>query len=78
MPRAKFVVGERVEMRCDHLRAGEHVTNWLSGVVVQADHRMVAVKFETDVFTSNGLPIPDRVLWGTHGSPNLRRPVTTE
>lgn len=73
MARTKFVVGERVEMRCDHIRDGERMNDWLPGVVVQTDHRMLAVQFETEVFASNGWPIPDRILWCAHGSPNLRR-----
>jgi hypothetical protein len=77
MAREKFSVGEKVEMRCDHLRHGQRVNDWLAGVVVQADYRMVAVRFETDVFSSNGWRIPDRILWGAHGSPHLRR-VTAE
>jgi hypothetical protein len=77
MSREKFATGERVEMRCNHIRAGMPVNDWLPGLVVQTDHRMLAVKFETTVFTSNGLPAPERVLWCTHGSPNLRRPDQT-
>ena len=64
-------------MRCPHRRDGRIVEDWLPGVVVQADYRMAAVRFEVDVFSSNGWPIPDRVLWAAHGSPNLRRPVET-
>lgn len=78
MPREKFFIGERVEMLCDHLRDGQRVREWLAGVVVQADYRMVAVQFETDVFSSNGWRIPDRTLWATHGSRNLRRIAETE
>jgi hypothetical protein len=72
----KFAVGEAVEMYCGHLRAGERVTDWLAGRVVAADYRMVAVKFEAEVFANNGWPIPDRTLWCTHGSRHLRRPAT--
>jgi hypothetical protein len=74
MPREKFSVGERVEMRCDHIRGGRRVNDWLAGVVVEADHRMLAVKFEAEVYSSNGWLIPDRILWCAHGSPNIRRP----
>jgi hypothetical protein len=72
--RAKFEVGEVVEMRCLHRQGGQVVTDWLPGTVVAADYRMLGVRFETDVFANNGLPIGDRTLWCTHGSPNLRRP----
>jgi hypothetical protein len=78
MSREKFQVGERVEMRCPHLRDGRLVTDWLAGVVVQADYRMAAVKFDTRVLASTGHPILDSVLWCTHGSPNLRRPADEE
>ena len=73
MPREKFQVGERVEMRCDHIRDDKRVNDWLGGVVVEADHRMLAVRFGTDVYSSNGWLIPDRILWCAHGSPNIRR-----
>ncbi|MDW8325368.1 MAG: hypothetical protein RMK99_02275 [Anaerolineales bacterium] len=77
MPRVKLKPGERVEMRCFHRRGNEIVQDWLPGVVVSADERMLAVRFETDVFSNNGWLVPDRTLWCTHGSPNLRR-VTDE
>ncbi len=73
MPREKFAVGEHVEVRCDYLDRGRIVHGWLAGVVVQADYRMAAIQFQTDVFSSNGWLIPDRTLWCAHGSPNLRR-----
>jgi len=69
----KYEVGERVEMYCTHLEAGRPVTDWLEGRVAEADYRMVAVRFEADVYTSNGWPAPGRLLWCTHGSRNLRR-----
>jgi hypothetical protein len=78
MAREKFSIGERVEMLCVHQRQGQRVHDWLAGSVVQADHRMVAVRFETDVFSSTGWPIPDRTLWGAHGSRNLRRLAVAE
>lgn len=71
--RAKYSAGERVEMYCEHMRAGQRQTAWLEGQVVTADHRLVAVRFETDVFTNTGWPVPDRTLWCTHGSRHLRR-----
>ena len=73
MPRPKFILGESVEMLCLHQQAGQRVRDWLSGVVVQVDERMAAVKFPTDVFANTGWAIPDRILWATHGSPHLRR-----
>jgi hypothetical protein len=73
MPRVKLKAGEKVELRCFHLHGREIVQDWLPGVVISADDRMLAVKFDADVFSSNGWRIPDRTLWCTHGSPNLRR-----
>jgi hypothetical protein len=73
MARAKFELGETVEMRCLHQRGGQVVLDWLPGVVTAADYRMVGVRFETTVYANTGQPIPDRTLWCTHGSPNLRR-----
>jgi hypothetical protein len=69
----KFQVGETVEMLCDHVVGGQRANGWLPGRVVQADRRMVAVQFDTDVFASTGWPIPDRVLWCAHGSRHIRR-----
>jgi hypothetical protein len=76
MSREKFVVGEHVEMLCDHVRNGQRVNDWLAGVVTQVDDRMAAVQFDTDVFAANGWRIPDRTLWAAHGSPHLRQPTT--
>jgi len=76
--RAKFEVGEAVEMRCLHRRDGRLVADWLPGIVAAADYRMLGVKFAVEVFTNNGLAIPDRILWCAHGSPNLRRPGAPE
>ena len=74
MPAIKFVVGEDAEVRCEHIADGKRAHGWLKGKVVQADFRMAAVQFGTDVFTSTGQPVPDRILWCAHGSPNIRRP----
>jgi hypothetical protein len=74
MPREKFNVGEAAEVNCVYVENGKRVTGWLAGAVIEADHRMAAVKFTTDVFSSNGWLIPDRILWCAHGSSNIRRP----
>jgi hypothetical protein len=73
MPREKYRVGDQVELFCQHTRDGSRVSDWLAGRVVSADHRMVAVRFDTDVFANTGWPVADRTLWCTHGSRNLRR-----
>jgi len=77
MPKEKFEVGENAEVRCRHVAGGRHVEGWLAGKVIAADHRMAAVQFETDVFSSNGFRIPDRTLWCAHGSRNIRRQSET-
>lgn len=73
MIRDRFAIGEHVEVLCDHVRAGRRVNDWLAGTVVEADRRMAAVRFESDVYSSNGWPIPERILWCAHGSRNIRR-----
>jgi hypothetical protein len=78
MMRPKFEVGEAVEMRCLHRGDDQLVLDWLPGTVVAADYRMLGVRFEVDVFANTGQAIPDRTLWCTHGSPNLRRPGERE
>ena len=78
MARAKFELGEMVEMRCLHRRDGTLALDWLPGQVVAVDYRMLGVRLEAEVYANTGLPIPDRILWCTHGSPNLRRPGEAE
>ena len=73
MARSKFSVGDPVEVNCQNLSTGRRTEGWVPGVVIEADYRMVAVKFECDVYSSNGWLIPDRTLWLAHGSKNLRR-----
>ena len=74
MARAKFELGETVEMRCWHQQPEQVVLDWVPGQVVAADYRMIGVRFTVDVYATTGQAIPDRTLWCTHGSPNLRRP----
>jgi hypothetical protein len=71
--RAKFVIGEAVEVRCEHLQHGRRVLGWLPGIVVRADRRMAAVQFEAEVYASDGRPVAERILWCAHGSRNIRR-----
>ena len=68
-----FDVGDPVEVYCDHDNdAGERVQGWLAGVVVQADDKMVAVKFQRNVYLTNGWMVPDRVLWCPQNSKQIR------
>ncbi len=74
MAKEKYRAGEGAEIFCVHVADGRRIEGWLAGKVVAADHRMAAVQFETDVFSSNGFRIRDRTLWCAHGSRNIRRP----
>ncbi len=69
----RFEVGDRVEVLCDHDNPkGERVRDWLEGVVVQADYKMVAVQFNQPVYLTNGWLIPDQVLWLPQTSEQIR------
>jgi hypothetical protein len=67
-----FQVGDRVEVLCDHNQGEQRVHDWLQGVVVQADYKMVAVQFNEDVYLTDGWMVPDRVLWSQQRSDKLR------
>jgi hypothetical protein len=49
------------------------VRDWLQGVVVQVDEKMVAIQFTEDVYLTDGWMVPDRVLWTQHSSESIRR-----
>lgn len=69
----KYNVGDKVEVYCDHDNSeGERVRDWLQGVVVQADAKMVAVQFQENVYLTDGWMVPDHVLWSTQESSNIR------
>ncbi len=72
--RSLFEVGDRVEVLCDHNRDDARVRDWLDGIVVQADYKMVAVQFVEDVYLTGGWMVPDRVLWCQQNS-NVIRPA---
>lgn len=65
-------VGDVVDVLCDHTRKGERVRDWLQGIVVQADYKMVAVQFLDDVFLTDGWMVPDRILFCQQGAANIR------
>lgn len=68
-----FSVGNVVEIYCDHNnREGSRIRDWLQGVVVQADEKLVAVQFNQDVYLTDGWMVPDRVLWTQHVSETIR------
>ena len=70
--RRHFDVGDPVEVRCDHNREEARVHDWLGGIVVQADYKMVAVQFVEDVYLTGGWMVPDRVLWCQQNSDVIR------
>jgi hypothetical protein len=73
VPTAKpFAVGELVDVLCDHNEDGERVRGWMQGVVVQADHKLVAVQFVEDVYLTDGWMVPDRILFCQQGADNIR------
>lgn len=69
----KFRTGERVQMYCEWEDQGHRVRGWVWGTVVSVDQRMVEVECDADVYDALGHRPPDRRLWCTHGSRNLRR-----
>ncbi len=68
----KYDVGDLVEILCDHMLDEQRVNDWLQGVVVQADYKMVAVQFNQDVYLTDGWMVPDRVLWTRQDSEKIR------
>jgi hypothetical protein len=71
-PERPYDVGDRVDVFCDHNRGSDRVRDWLQGVVVQADYKMVAVQFNEDVYLTDGWMIPDRVLWTRQDDEKIR------
>lgn len=67
-----FDVGDGVEVFCDHEQEGERVRGWVKGVVVQVDNKLVAVQFRSNVFLTDGWMVPDRILWYSLGSDQIR------
>jgi hypothetical protein len=75
--RDPFEVGDVVDVYCDHERDDDRVRDWLQGVVVQADRKMVAVQFTEDVYLTDGWMVPDRVLWCRQDSEVIRPSTKT-
>jgi hypothetical protein len=68
-----YNVGDRVEVYCDHEdQQGDRTRDWLGGVVVQADSKMVAIQFQENVYLTDGWMVPDHVLWCPQISSNIR------
>ncbi len=72
-----FEVGDTVEVFCDHEMGKERTRGWLKGIVVQVDHKMVAVQFRSNVFLTDGWMVPDRILWYPLTSEHIR-PVASK
>ena len=68
----RYKVGEVVDVLCDHNVDGERVRDWLQGIVVQADYKMVAVQFVEEVYLTDGWMVPDRILFCQQGAGNIR------
>jgi hypothetical protein len=68
----RYSVGQIVDVLCDHNRDGERVRDWLQGIVVQADYKMVAVQFVDEVYLTDGWMVPDRILFCQQGASNIR------
>ena len=78
-----YQVGDHVDVYCDHERNNERVRDWLEGVVVQVDAKMIAVQFKDNVYLTDGWMVPDHVLWCPKLSSHIRqalkrkrRPIT--
>ncbi len=67
-----YQVGDHVEVYCDHDRKNERVRDWLEGVVVQVDPKMIAVQFNENVYLTDGWMVPDHVLWCPKNSKMIR------
>jgi hypothetical protein len=67
-----FDVGNTVEVFCDHEQASERVRGWIKGTVVQVDNKLVAVQFRSNVFLTDGWMVPDRILWYSLTSDQIR------
>ena len=67
-----FEVGDSVEVFCDHEKSNDRVRGWIKGIVVQVDNKMVAVQFRSNVFLTDGWMVPDRILWYSLSSDQIR------
>lgn len=67
-----YQVGDRVEVFCDHERGTDRIRDWLEGVVVQVDPKMIAVQFQENVYLTDGWMVPDHVLWCPKNAKTIR------
>jgi hypothetical protein len=68
-----FMVGDAVEVYCDHEKNNDRIRGWIKGIVVQMDSKMVAVQFRSNVYLTDGWMVPDRILWYPVHSEHLRQ-----
>jgi hypothetical protein len=68
----QYHVGDRVEVFCDHDKSNERIRDWLEGIVVQVDPKMIAVQFKDSVYLTDGWMVPDHVLWCPKTSGQIR------
>jgi len=68
-----YQVGDHVDVYCDHDRNNERVRDWVDGVVVQVDAKMIAVQFQDNVYLTDGWMVPDHVLWYPKTSQHVRQ-----
>ncbi len=68
----QYHVGDRVEVYCDHDKSNERIRDWLEGIVVQVDPKMIAVQFKDSVYLTDGWMVPDHVLWCPKTSSQVR------
>lgn len=68
-----YQVGDPVEVFCDHEKNGERIRDWVRGIVVQVDGKMVAVQFRTNVYLTDGWMVPDHILWFPFDSNLIRQ-----
>ena len=69
----EYLVGDVVEVYCDHINENEdRVRDWLAGVIVMVEPKIVAVQFEEKVYLTDGWMVPDHVLWFPPDSQNMR------
>lgn len=68
-----YQVGDAVEVFCDHEKNGERIRNWVRGIVVQVDEKMVAVQFRMNVYLTDGWMVPDHILWFHYDSELIRQ-----
>ena len=73
-PESTYEVGDIVEVFCDHDKQNNRIRDWLKGIVVQVDTKMVAVQFRTDVYLTDGWMVPDHILWYPVHSQHIRFP----